>query len=200
MSACTDLSDRMPDVALGRSRWTADEEHHLATCAECRAEWAIVSTASRLAPRIPIARTPEDIARHVLERIRTERAAARGIRRGWAVAGLAAAAAVGLVVWAQRVDTRPGAPQTGGTTPAPVAAASGETALPAPRVPLGPAATGRLAELAIPELDSLPEEALDSILRVLDDPLARVGAGGDDASVDDEGDSELERALAGLEG
>jgi hypothetical protein len=91
-----------------------------------------------------------------------------------------------LVLWAQRSDVGPGAHQPGGgTTPAPVAVAPGEAARP---------------ELAIPELDSLPEEALDSILRGLDEPLARVGAGGDDASVDDEGDIELERALAGLEG
>ena len=50
----------------------------------------------------------------------------------------------------------------------------------------------------MPELDSLPEEALDSILRVLDEPLAR--ARGEEAQVDDDGDLELERVLAGLEG
>jgi hypothetical protein len=194
MSACPDLSDRMPDVALGRARWTADEERHLATCAECRAVWAIVSTASRLGPRIPMTRTPEDIAGRVLELLRIERAAVRGTRRAWTAAGLAAAAAVVLVLWAQRSDLGPGAPPSGGgTAPAPVAAAPGETARPTPNVRLA-------AELAIPELDSLPEEALDSILRVLDEPLARVRADGDDASVDDEGDIELERALAGLEG
>jgi hypothetical protein len=47
-------------------------------------------------------------------------------------------------------------------------------------------------------LDSLPEEALDSLLKALDEPLAR--ARGDDAQVDDDGDVELERVLAGLEG
>ena len=55
----------MPDVALGRARWTADEERHLATCTECRAVWAIVSAASRMGPRIPMTRTPEDIAGRV---------------------------------------------------------------------------------------------------------------------------------------
>ena len=50
----------------------------------------------------------------------------------------------------------------------------------------------------MPELDSLPEEALDSILRVLDEPLAR--AGDDDPQASDDGDLELERVLAGLEG
>ncbi len=124
MSVCTDLSDRMPDVALGRSHWTADEERHLATCAECRAVWAIVSAASRLDPRIPMTRTPEDIAGRVLELLRTERAAVRGTRRAWTAAGLAAAAAVVLVMWAQRSDPHVVPPPSGrGTTPAPVAAA-----------------------------------------------------------------------------
>ena len=48
MTSCTQLSDRMPEVALGLARWTADDERHLAGCADCRSEWAIVSTASRL--------------------------------------------------------------------------------------------------------------------------------------------------------
>ena len=37
MSACTQLSDRMPEVALGRARWTPNEAAHLAACADCRA-------------------------------------------------------------------------------------------------------------------------------------------------------------------
>jgi hypothetical protein len=52
-------------------------------------------------------------------------------------------------------------------------------------------------ELALPELDSLPEEALDSMLRVLDEPLAQAG---DEPQPGDDGDLELERVLAGLEG
>jgi hypothetical protein len=50
----------------------------------------------------------------------------------------------------------------------------------------------------MPELDSLPAEALDSILRALDEPLAQVGA--DDVQPDDSGDRELEQVLAGMEG
>jgi hypothetical protein len=48
----------------------------------------------------------------------------------------------------------------------------------------------------MPELDSLPVEALDSMLRVLDEPLAQAG----DEPPGDDGDLELERVLAGLEG
>ena len=51
---------------------------------------------------------------------------------------------------------------------------------------------------ARPELDGLSAEALDSILRVLDEPLAKVDPY--DNPTDPAGDHELERALAGLEG
>jgi hypothetical protein len=50
----------------------------------------------------------------------------------------------------------------------------------------------------MPELDSLPAEALDSILRALDEPLAQVGS--DDLQPDESGDRELEQVLAGMEG
>ena len=50
MTVCTYLSDRMPDVALGRARWTVEDERHLAACADCDAEWAIVSVARGRVP------------------------------------------------------------------------------------------------------------------------------------------------------
>jgi hypothetical protein len=59
-----------------------------------------------------------------------------------------------------------------------------------------PSATS--TELPLPELDGLSAEALDSMLRVLDEPLAKVDAY--DNPTDQAGDHELERALAGLEG
>ena len=59
-------------------------------------------------------------------------------------------------------------------------------------------ATAATVDLPLPELDSLPAEALDSIPRTLDEPLAQVGA--DDMQPDESGDRELERALAGTEG
>ena len=42
------LSDRMPDVAAGRIRWSVPEQQHLVECADCAAEWRLVSTASAL--------------------------------------------------------------------------------------------------------------------------------------------------------
>ena len=67
---------------------------------------------------------------------------------------------------------------------------------PAPSVARGPAAP--TVDLPMPELDSLPAEALDSILRVLDEPVAQIGA--DDLPPDESGDRELEQVLAGMEG
>ena len=194
MMPCTSLSDRMPEVALGRSRWTAEEERHLAACADCGAEWALVSAASRLAPRIPMARSAEEIAQRALGRIRVDQAAARMRKRGWSAVGVAAAATVALVIWSQRTGPTPTAPRGPDTNPAPLAT---RPPSPAPSRSAGTESADAPLELALPELDSLPEEALDSILRAVDDPLARAG---DETSLDDAGDLELERALAGLEG
>jgi hypothetical protein len=195
MIPCTAVSDRMPDVALGRSRWTTEEERHVATCAECRAEWAIVSAASRLRPRVTL--DPDRVAGGALARLAADRARARTRSRVWTVAGLAAAAVVALAVWTGGSGVGSRRREPGVPARAPIAAAP-------PEVPRVPGTTPRGAtspapvELAMPELDSLPEEALDSILRVLDEPLAR--AGDDDSQASDDGDLELERVLAGLEG
>jgi hypothetical protein len=91
--------------------------------------------------------------------------------------------------------------------------------MPAPvaRVPVGPAiprnsevqgrhepsltqgpGPGAPVELPLPELDSLPPEVLDSILRTLDEPMAQVGPY--DFPLGESGDRELEQVLAGLEG
>lgn len=205
MNPCTQLSDRMPDVALGRARWTPEDERHLAGCDDCRAEWTLVSTASRLGARLP-AIDPERVAAGAMERIRRERVHAGARTRRIAVlGGLAAAAAVALAVWGNRGDraTAPG----GWSLPshAPIAASPSESVPDSPvqsprrspsvaQVP----ATAATVDLPMPELDSLPAEALDSILRTLDEPLAQVGA--DDMQPDESGDRELERALAGTEG
>jgi hypothetical protein len=206
MTVCTHLSDRMPDVALGRVQWTADDERHLAGCADCRAEWAIVSAASRLGATLPAVDPARTTAR-ALERIRHERAHARIRARQVAVlAGLAAAAVLALALWAGRGGrgTAPGgrtlpAPAPVATTPAPDDSGNDSQVQrsPAPRLAQGPTAP-LAAELPMPELDSLPAEALDSILRELDEPLAHVGAY--DLPPDDSGDRELEQVLAGLEG
>lgn len=197
MTDCTKLSDRMPDVAHGRSRWTAEEERHLAACADCRAEWLIVAAANRLGTLLPAPPDASVVSGRVLKRLRAERGRERSRARVWTAAGLAAAAAVAIAVWMGRSGGRGLTPVP--LDPAPVVAVPGRTLPPVDShaVAAQPAGGSRW-ELPMPELDSLPAEALDSILRALDEPLAQVDA--EDLRADDPGDQELEQALAGLEG
>lgn len=212
MTTCTELSDRMPDVAHGASRWTETEGRHLAACADCRAEWALVTAASRLGTALPSPADPALLSAVLLERLARERQRTRLRARRWTAAGLAAAAAVILAVWTgARTGSRPGdAP--GGTAPrvaaAPVdsgrqeaAVAPGDSAPPVTRAPaLATAPAGATpAEIPLPELDDMPAEALDSMLQALDEPGARADAY-ELPALADPGDRELERVLTGLEG
>lgn len=212
MTTCTQLSDRMPDVAHGTSRWTETEERHLAECADCRAEWELVTAASRLGAALRPPADPALLSTVLLERLARERQRTRLRARLWAAAGLAAAAAVMFAVWtgarrgsppgdaaggaAPRVATNPVAP---GRPESPVERRDGTP--PVPRAPaLATAPTGApRAELPLPELDDLPAEALDSMLQALDEPRARADAY-ELPALADPGDRELERVLTGLEG
>jgi len=212
MTTCTQLSDRMPDVAHGTSRWTETEERHLAECADCREEWELVTAASRLGAALRPPADPALLSTVLLERLARERQRTRLRARLWTAAGLAAAAAVILAVWTgARTGPRPGdAP--GGAAPrmatAPVAPARPEAAVApgdstqpvtrAPSLATAPSGASR-AELPLPELDDLPAEALDSMLRALDEPGARADAY-ELPALADPGDRELERVLTGLEG
>jgi hypothetical protein len=182
MTTCTQLSDRMPDVAHGTSRWTETEEHHLATCADCRAEWELVTAASRLGAALESPADPALLCTVLLERLARERQRTRLRARVWTAAGLAAAAAVILAVWTgARTGARPG-----------------DTAPRAPALAAAPTGTPRV-ELPLPELDDLPAEALDSMLQVLDEPGARADAY-ELPALAEPGDRELERVLTGREG
>lgn len=212
MSICTELSDRMPDVALGRSAWTETEQRHLAECADCRAEWALVSGASRLGATLP-GTDPAIVSTVLLARLARERERTRARIGLWSAAGLAAAAAVIVALWTgavggagagatPRVATTPVTP----TPPSPGLGStdSGPTAPTAPQPGAPPALAAaptsvQRAELSVPELDDLPAEALDSILQVLDEPAARADAY-ELPGLGDSGDLELEQALTGLEG
>jgi hypothetical protein len=223
MTTCTELSDRMPDVAHGRSRWTEAEEHHLAGCADCRAEWELVMAALRLG-ETPLAAPgdPALLTVLLLERLGRERELLQRRLRIWTAAGIAAAAAVIIAFWTGLASLAPPGSGAGGVTPrvasvpAPIQpdrpASSGDSGLPGtgpqarPEAPepadtpaLATAPTGRLAELPLPEIDDLPPEALDSMLQVLNDPAARADAY-ELPGLDDSGDRELEQALTGLEG
>jgi hypothetical protein len=202
MTPGTHLSDRMPEVALGRARWTPEDERHLAGCEDCQAEWALVVAGSGLGARLP-AIDPERVAARATERLRSERARAKvRARRVTALLGLAAAAMVALAVWANQ-SGRAGLPGRASLPPAPIATTTSESRPDTQLHPIAqprPAQTSEAAtlDLPMPELDSLPAEALDSILRTLDEPLAHVGA--DDQPPDDPGDRELQQVLAGMEG
>lgn len=208
MSTCAELSERMPEVALGRSAWTEAERAHLAACGECRAEWSLVRAGSRLGADLPMLDAGVS-AERVLLRLRHEQAGERARRRlgAWAVAGLAAAAGVLLVLWTGRGTGGVALPvDSTSRTPLPVAtpapAAAQDTGLDPMSLPSAVAAAPSPAaatELPIPELDGLDAQALDSVLRVLDGPLANGGAG-EVPVLDDGGDRALERALDGSEG
>ncbi len=213
---CTELSDRMPDVAHGRSDWSEAEAAHLAGCAECRAEWQLVTTASRLGDGLPSPAEPSVALTLVLHRLVRERDLTCRRMRLWSAAGLAAAAAVLLAVWTGGLgrgshrgvgrDTPTVAvlPVAPGERTRPVPGPAGDSTAPgdsgtsgAPA--LATASTGGRAELPLPELDDLPAEVLDSMLEVLDEPAARAEAY-ELPDLGDSGDIELERALTGLEG
>ena len=171
MTECERLSDRMPDVALGRAGWTAAEQAHLDTCDDCRAEWELVRGAAHLGEGLPRAHDPEALTAAVLGRVAGERTAARTRRRTWLAAGLAAAAVAIIVVR---------------TTRAPIG-----VAVP---VPAEPAVT-----VALPELDDLPDAELESILGSLDGPSGASPAA-DDPGFDDLDEHEPEGVLQAWEG
>ena len=106
MITCERLSDRIPEVARGRARWTVEESAHLATCAECRIEWDLVMATIGLGSKAPQGEHPAAIATAVLRRV-TEDRRARGRRRFWGL-GLAAAAFGGIIWAGDRPE--PGAP------------------------------------------------------------------------------------------
>jgi len=170
MSECNRLSDRIPEVALGRGRWTPDQAAHLRACADCRAELALIQATIGLGRRAPRLADPEALAGAVERRVAHGRS-----RRAWGgrMAGLAAAAVLLLAVWT-RWPTQPG--------PAATAARSAAQAL----VPL-------------PELELLEPAELDSLLERMEAPIAGSSTL-DAPSLGDLEDTELEQVLATWEG
>ena len=172
MTVCEQLSDRMPAVAHGEAVWSAEEQVHLAGCADCRAEWDLVSAASRLGLDVVEGINAHHVTERVLGRLRAERGR-RGRRIGWAVGGLAAAAAVAIAVWPGRPGRHPTPPVA-----LPVAAAA----------------------LPLPELDSLGTPELQAVLDSLDGSLGSTVQGVDAGDLDDLDAHELQHVLDGMEG
>ncbi len=164
------LTDRVPEVVTGGSTWTAAERSHLAACAACRDEVAMLEGVAGLGRDLPAVRDPGTLARSVRARLAEDRAARRRTRWIRATVGLAAAAAVVLAV--ALGDRQPDR----GT----------------------PVETGALA-IPLPELDGLDSGELEMVLERLDKPLGAdplMGAS-DPAEL---GDRELERMLRAEEG
>jgi hypothetical protein len=180
MMDCDRLSDRMPDVALGRSQWTPEEAEHLAACAGCHQEWRLVRLAGDLGEGIGADLQPSSIATAALKRVAAERNRAR--QRRWSLAGVAAAATIAFAVWYGRGPT-------------------GQTVHAPGGIPVAAAPTAQPAEVAIPlpELDQLQEPDLDSLLQTIAPPLTS-GSTLEDPSMGDLNDHELEEVLATWEG
>ena len=172
MIPCERLSDRMPEVALHGGEWSADEASHLASCAECRAEWELALAARDLGARAPTITDPTAMATMVLRRLAADRAIVARARRAWSFAGLAAAAAIMVAVVASREPALQGDVR--------VAAEAG-------------------ALVPLPELEGLETAQLDTLLQSLDRPVAG-GSTLDASTLGEYEDGELEQVFASWEG
>jgi anti-sigma factor RsiW len=137
MSVCERLSDRMPAVARGHT-WTAEEQVHLAGCADCAAEWALMQSAQALGAALAADIDPQEMGRRVLSQVRADWKSRREYRRTLTVSAFAAAAALALVVW-----SRPTPPSHSGFEVA-------------------------QAQLTLPELDALGAPELEVLLQSMD--------------------------------
>lgn len=105
---CQELSDRMPGVARGEGSWTEEERRHLASCAECRAEWEVVRSGAGIAGGVAV--DADALAARVLHRLRTEPVVKPFPARRWLVGVAAVAATVLLVSKALTTAPRPRGP------------------------------------------------------------------------------------------
>lgn len=162
MSDCTRLSDRMPAVARGNARWSATEEAHLASCADCAFEWSLIGQVSGLGRSLPEPDTAR-LARAVLAVLRTPAPRQPARVERWVIP---AALAAGLLL----VLTLP---------------RSGEL----------PDASEAVALSLLPEVETLSDTELESVIRLIPatDPA---NLGGVDSLTEDE----LTQMLKDLEG
>lgn len=172
MSMCEAVSDRMPVVASGRGEWTATEREHLAGCAECSAEWKLVSVAATLGRDVTAdaaGLTPALLAR--VARVAMEERRGRWVRRA-VVGGLAIAAMLLLVVMPRKVEVASVRPEG-------VFSASP-------------------AELQLAELDDAAPTELEMVLAEFDEPTAP-GSSLDGPDLEGLDMSTVERALRSWE-
>jgi hypothetical protein len=162
MTDCRRLSDRIPAVALGRDRWTAEDEVHLAHCDDCRSEWELVRAAGRIGEHLPPLADRADLAAAVLRRVTEDPVPAPRRRTLRWAGGLAAAAAVTLAVWTGGTLGREGeaAGTAGAAAVEPLSTAQVDSLLEADEVPLA-----GWSMLETPTLGDLNEDELERLLR-----------------------------------
>lgn len=160
MTDCERLSDRIPEVSLGRGGWTADEARHLAACASCRAEWELVAAAGRAGARAPRVSASPELTASLLRRLAEEPASPpRRIGLRW-TAGLAAAAGLALAVWTAVPRDRPPSPAVAGADTSELL----DTAQLLFPLDEGLAPSGQ-STLDAPDLSDLNAEELERVLR-----------------------------------
>jgi hypothetical protein len=167
---CERLSDRMPGVLAGRDHWSREDEEHLVVCADCRSEWQLLARGAALGAELPTLDASR-ISAEVQRRLARAKRAERNRRLGWIGLGLAAAAALVLVV------ARPDGQGPIGTGPV----------------------TGTRLEIPFIELDSLSAAQLEAVLETLEPPLGS-NSTLDAPTLQDLDDHQLERLLRSLEG
>jgi hypothetical protein len=173
MTTCTELSDRMPAAALGQRGWTPAEAEHLERCADCRAEWELVRGAARLGTREAWRLDAAAVALGALAQAAAARPGPTHYRR-WLVGGLAAAAAVVLLV-----RVMPSHESVRGSTTSTGSAA---------------------AALAIPALDSLSEDELRLVLAGVSGASFGADAEFDAPGLESLDSTGLEQVLTTMEG
>lgn len=174
MTMCEAMTDRMPDVSLGRGTWSREEHEHLASCAACRLEWEIVSGAGALGKGLTV-----DAARvtaGVLEQLRSEKAARRPVAWQSPAAQLVALAVAASILLA--VVVRKQSPGSGATPVVATAAAGGP--------------------LQLAELESAAPDELQEVLAVFDVPVDPANSL-NGADLEGLTDSQVENALRSWE-
>ncbi len=173
---CEMLSEKMPEVAHGTAGWTPEESAHLSTCFSCAAEWRLIQRAAHLGDGAAAGLDAGALSSSILAQVSKRGRRDRFTRNAW-YTGLAAAAAVALVVYSGR-GPKPG-------SIGPDSASSGVVDV--------------SFHLPLSELETLNAEQLQAVLDGLDAPVGEVNP--DPApSFGDLDDTQLERVLRSLEG
>ena len=162
MSDSSHLTDRIPDVVLGRTPWSPEEQTHLAGCADCRAELALVQAAGRIGEGLPPLADRAVLTEAVLGRVaRAPAVPPRGGALRWA-GGVALAAALAIAVWtgSTRSDRSPAGAGGSETAVETLSTAQVDSLLEDDDVPLA-----GWSMLETPTLGDLDEVELEQLLR-----------------------------------